>query len=501
MLRVWSTSGQEFPVHTEKLQDVAGLKLRLRAEYGFPLCLQQLLHGTLCLENTSELHTFAELQLVLLAISAAGSCEAVQELVAYAAMKERGSMTALNSASWAGDVDMLRFLLAAGCNKDRRDGSGMTALSRACSRGHVEITGLLVESGAKLDFGLDLRSKSGMTALGYATSEGHSAVVRLLLQAGASVDLRDCCGRTLLGYAASEGHLEIVHLLLDKNARDCLDGMTALSHASSKGHRQNVRALSTATRYCIVVLGTNAAATGRRDIATEFVWVTDVYPPKDLVYADPPLFLVKESSFPPPTLCHWQDSQDLALGEAGAVGARLDMQFQGNATMENDRTYQITFKARLSQLASAGDELLQLTLFASDARALCFWSSAFGAWTGLPELPRARAALDPTRPVPRDLPVVDAPWLTGRPIYLTGFSNPLLGEAPNGLPFPEGFPAPGDTDPEVGVFPSFAVLTGSATLMVGMQSEMLFNPFGTYTISALDSFAGIQRRDGTYLEG
>ena len=57
----------------------------------FPLCLQQLLHGTLCLENTSELHTFAELQLVLLAISAAGSCEAVQELVAYAAMKERGS--------------------------------------------------------------------------------------------------------------------------------------------------------------------------------------------------------------------------------------------------------------------------------------------------------------------------------------------------------------------------------------------------------------------------
>ena len=40
MLRVWSTSGQEFPVHTEKLQDVAGLKLRLRAEYGFlGLCL------------------------------------------------------------------------------------------------------------------------------------------------------------------------------------------------------------------------------------------------------------------------------------------------------------------------------------------------------------------------------------------------------------------------------------------------------------------------------
>ncbi|CAE7351168.1 ANKRD50 [Symbiodinium sp. CCMP2456] len=310
-----------------------------------------------------------------------------------------------------------------------------------------------------------------------------------------------------------------------------------------------------ATRYCIVVLGTNAAATGRRDIAEEFVWVTDVYPPKDLVYADPPLFLVKDEpmvpmvptvttadcsnlksvantmpqynasdcqvqhydiqpplptglsldpqtgvisgtptellprpeiflvtatngggkssafislavignlrdatlssclrapttselvlsfrtpseadapwlqagapwpqmlrlrllrpllialrrttgaaldflsrsaaigcgsvvldatsdapeGFPPPTLCHWQDSQDLALGEAGAVGARLDMQFQGNATMENDRTYQITFKARLSQLASAGDELLQLTLFASDARGRCAFGRA-----------------------------------------------------------------------------------------------------------------------------
>ena len=48
-----------------------------------------------------------------------------------------------------------------------------------------------------------------------------------------------------LGPSFLSGHLEIVHLLLDKNARDCLDGMTALSHASSKGHRQNVRALST----------------------------------------------------------------------------------------------------------------------------------------------------------------------------------------------------------------------------------------------------------------
>ena len=50
---------------------------------------------------------------------------------------------------------MVRFLLAAGCNKDRRDGSGMTALSRACSRGHAEVARLLVQAQAEARLQID----------------------------------------------------------------------------------------------------------------------------------------------------------------------------------------------------------------------------------------------------------------------------------------------------------------------------------------------------------
>ncbi|CAK9109328.1 unnamed protein product [Durusdinium trenchii] len=225
--------------------------------------------------------------------------------------------------------------------------------------------------------------------------------------------------------------------------------------------------------------------------------------------------------FPPPTLCHWQDSKDLNLGDAGAIGARLHLLFQGEATFQNDFSYQMVLKAGFTP-SSANQELLELTLFASEAsqdeRGLS--ADAFGAWTNLAALPKSSPALQLRQAVL--LPQEDTPWYTGRPIYSPGFSNPLVGEVPSGYPYPEGFPAPGvrtcvnfssycatsphqyvntaegtawyqDTDAELGLFPFFALLTGTAVLLQEIQAQMLFNPFGSYALSAVNSFSLTER--------
>ena len=50
MLRVWGISGEEVAsFSTELLSDVAALKLDLRTSHGFPVCMQELLHGSMLL--------------------------------------------------------------------------------------------------------------------------------------------------------------------------------------------------------------------------------------------------------------------------------------------------------------------------------------------------------------------------------------------------------------------------------------------------------------------
>ncbi|CAJ1358957.1 unnamed protein product, partial [Effrenium voratum] len=208
--------------------------------------------------------------------------------------------------------------------------------------------------------------------------------------------------------------------------------------------------------------------------------------------------------FPPPGLCYWQDSQDLSLGE-GAVGARLYLlrpgrrpTFQGGATFEGGFYYQLVFKEAHAAEQSAD-------------------SDVFGAWAPVDQVPQLRPQVAARRAL-LSTPPRNSPWLTGRPEYHAGFSNPLLGEVPAGQVYPEGFPAPGartcvnfssfcatsphqyvntpestmwyqDTDAEEGLFPFFAIFEGNAALLESIQPEMAFNPFGTASLTAVNSFA------------
>ena len=70
MIRIWKLSGQKLPaVSTEEISNVLDLKASLRSLHGFPMCLQQVLHNSNSLDNSTELDATICLQLVLLALT------------------------------------------------------------------------------------------------------------------------------------------------------------------------------------------------------------------------------------------------------------------------------------------------------------------------------------------------------------------------------------------------------------------------------------------------
>ncbi|CAE7445844.1 ANKRD50 [Symbiodinium natans] len=333
------------------LQDTAGMTaLSLASMEGHTRIVEELLKAGA--DKDLQDHRFGTTALIHAA--AQGHLLVAEALVRAGANKDlrnSSGITALAHAANAGRAEMARLLLEAGADKDLRAFSGATPLLLASSKGHVEIVRLLLGAGADMDVEDRL---DGTTALHQAVAHGHVAVARLLVEAGAGVDVKDCMdGMAVLSRASSDGQVAMVRLLLEARAEvDSRDrhGCTALMKASQNGHAKVARLLLeagakdwqsqamlgfagfqggpkrlpsaplgcywaslthgipplfqgarilTATRYCIVVLATNSAATGRRDIATEFVWVTDVFPPKDLAYPDPPLYLVKDQPMAP----------------------------------------------------------------------------------------------------------------------------------------------------------------------------------------------------------
>jgi ankyrin repeat protein len=149
-------------------------------------------------EGSAVLHLAAE----------AGDLKLVKWLLARKAdlksLDVRG-WTPLVRAAEAGQIDLAKFLLAHGARAD--DGS----LFRAAAGGHVALVELLLANGADRDAVFDRR---GYTALGYAASEGRIEVVKLLHGKGASVK-KDV---GILHTAAFRGHREVVAFLLDKGA-------------------------------------------------------------------------------------------------------------------------------------------------------------------------------------------------------------------------------------------------------------------------------------------
>ena len=154
-----------------------------------------------------------------------------------------GDVTALICAAKKGHIEILRYLVEQGADKDKANYFGTTALMAASSRGHFGVVKLLLEDGAdinKVDF-------SGWTALMWASAsfERHQGVVQYLVEQGADkemADSRNSCGCTALIFAAMRGHFGVVKLLLedgaDVNKVDMMSGWTALHWAALCGHAE-----------------------------------------------------------------------------------------------------------------------------------------------------------------------------------------------------------------------------------------------------------------------
>ena len=188
-------------------------------------------------------------------------------------------------ASEAGDLAMVKSLLAQGANVEARDVRGRTALLAATHANRVEVARLLIAAGADVNArdaiedspylyagaegrleilkltlaaGADLKSTNryGGTALIPACHHGHVEVVRELLKTRIAVDHVNKLGWTALLETVILGdgsprYREIARLLLEHGANSAIadrEGVTPLVHAQRRGHLDMAALLQSAVR-------------------------------------------------------------------------------------------------------------------------------------------------------------------------------------------------------------------------------------------------------------
>ena len=101
--------------------------------------------------------------------------------------------TALFVAAADGNQQCVELLTEGCADVDRaRTSDGMTPLSIACARGHVEVAKFLVANGATVD----QADTDGVTPLAFACNKGHVEVAKFLVANGATVDKADTNGVT-----------------------------------------------------------------------------------------------------------------------------------------------------------------------------------------------------------------------------------------------------------------------------------------------------------------
>jgi uncharacterized protein len=118
--------------------------------------------------------------------------------------------TLLTVAAYAGQAKAVDVILAQPkVEIDARNRMGLTALTAAAFKGHVEIAKALVK--AKAD--VNATNGSGQSALMFAALAGRTTMVEYLLSAGAKADAKDSAGKTPLSLAREQGATEVANLL------------------------------------------------------------------------------------------------------------------------------------------------------------------------------------------------------------------------------------------------------------------------------------------------
>lgn len=155
--------------------------------------------------------------------------------------------TLLSAAVQIGDAQLVRLLLSAGADPNRKHPDGTTALTYC---GSAEIMALLLDAGASARH--ELGERMEFFSLQSAAEEGDMERLRLLLDRGdAECQLNRFTadlGWTPLHHAAGNGHREAAQLLIDAGAdpnlfEDERGFDTALSLAAGRGDVEMVKLL------------------------------------------------------------------------------------------------------------------------------------------------------------------------------------------------------------------------------------------------------------------
>jgi ankyrin repeat protein len=201
---------------------------------------------------------------------------------------ELGS-TPLHFAAACGSLDVARFLLESGANREAKDNNKSTPLLRAIRNNQVAVAEYLLEQGASIfvksepyqlsailhtatwtnsqhlvkllfDRGAELedRDNEEITPLIRSAFNLNEAVFHLLLEKGANLESLDIYGRTALQRACLASLEKTVKLLLQAkpviNFKDEKNGMTALHYAAAT--------TNTSTEICQLLLDHGAELDG-----------------------------------------------------------------------------------------------------------------------------------------------------------------------------------------------------------------------------------------------
>uniref|UniRef100_A0A3Q1JAP1 Ankyrin 2a, neuronal n=1 Tax=Anabas testudineus TaxID=64144 RepID=A0A3Q1JAP1_ANATE len=161
--------------------------------------------------------------------------------------------TPLHIAAHYGNVNVSTLLLNRGAAVDFTARNGITPLHVASKRGNTNMVALLLDRGAQIDaktrihrcIVLFIPTQNGLSPLHMSAQGDHIECVKLLLQHKAPVDDVTLDYLTALHVAAHCGHYRVTKLLLDKKANPnarALNGFTPL-HIACKKNRVKVMEL------------------------------------------------------------------------------------------------------------------------------------------------------------------------------------------------------------------------------------------------------------------